>query len=250
MAFLLPSAVQAGSSPGFININLQDRVYIDVPYYYTLNDLLYKLNLPSRNRDIALEDGQVIETGYKIVTVEEEIVLPYHVMAIFNENLPRGYEESTQGAAGLAIRNIIQFYDGDLLIGSYTQMRTVKYPTNAFTTIGTGKNLVVTPAGVFRYTSVIHVEATAYSAEQPNLSNYSAMGVRVRHGIVAVDPQVIPLGTYLYIPGYGLALAADTGGAIRGEKIDLAFETIQEALIFGRQFDVRVYVLDKRTDLF
>jgi 3D (Asp-Asp-Asp) domain-containing protein len=59
---------------------------------------------------------------------------------------------------------------------------------------------------------------------------------------VAVDPNVIPLGTRLYIPGYGLPLAADTGGAIIGNKIDLCMEDYHAAWEFGRRM-VKVYVL-------
>ena len=57
-----------------------------------------------------------------------------------------------------------------------------------------------------------------------------------------MDPNVIPLGTRLYIPGYGMAIAADTGGAIRGHKIDLLMESYGEAMEFGRR-SVEVYVL-------
>ena len=62
-------------------------------------------------------------------------------------------------------------------------------------------------------------------------------------GVVAVDPDVIPLGTRLFIPGYGEAVAADTGGAIVGNRIDLVMDSYGEAMDFGRR-DVTVYVLD------
>lgn len=61
-------------------------------------------------------------------------------------------------------------------------------------------------------------------------------------GIVAVDPKVIPLGTRLYIDGYGYARAMDTGGAIKGNKIDLFFDTKAEALKWGRR-SVQVFIL-------
>ena len=60
---------------------------------------------------------------------------------------------------------------------------------------------------------------------------------------VAVDPNVIPLGSRLYIPGYGEAIAADTGGAIVGNTIDLCMESYDEAIQFGRR-SVEVYVID------
>lgn len=88
-------------------------------------------------------------------------------------------------------------------------------------------------------------EATAYSSEQPNLSKYTATGLLVRHGIVSVNPDVIPFGTHLYIEGYGFGVAGDTGGSMlrNGQQIDLAFETIAQAKNFGRK-KVQVYFLN------
>lgn len=63
----------------------------------------------------------------------------------------------------------------------------------------------------------------------------TASGAQAGRGVVAVDPSVIPLGTKLYIPGYGYAVAADTGGAIKGSRIDLCFESLDEALSWGRR---------------
>ena len=65
----------------------------------------------------------------------------------------------------------------------------------------------------------------------------------MRRGLVAVDTRVIPFGTRLYIEGYGFAVADDTGGAIRGNKIDLAMDTLSEAYQFGRR-TVVVHILE------
>jgi len=89
--------------------------------------------------------------------------------------------------------------------------------------------------------AVMYFSASAYSAEDPGLSPYTASGTLVHKGVAAVDPAVIPLGTHLYIPGYGPAVAEDIGYHIRGYRIDLAFDTHAEALAFGRQ-DVEVYI--------
>jgi len=86
------------------------------------------------------------------------------------------------------------------------------------------------------------VESTAYSAQQPGLSSHTASGHRATRGIIAVDPEVIPLGTWVYVEGYGRALASDTGSAIRGDKIDLCFDTTAEALQHGRR-NVRIWIL-------
>ena len=83
--------------------------------------------------------------------------------------------------------------------------------------------------------------ATAYSADCPGCSGRTATGRPAGHGVVAVDPSVIPLGTHMSIPGYGEAVAADTGGAIRGRRIDLGFASNAAADRFGRR-PVTVYL--------
>ncbi len=75
----------------------------------------------------------------------------------------------------------------------------------------------------------IKVDAVAYY-----LPGRTALGVPVRKGLVAVDPQLIPLGTKLHVPGYGPSLAADVGTAIKGRIIDLWFPSTAEARAWGR----------------
>jgi len=92
------------------------------------------------------------------------------------------------------------------------------------------------------YQAVYTMEATAYLPSDGVGSGITATGMYAARGVVAVDPSVIPLGTRLYIPGYGEAIAADTGGAIIGNRIDLCMESYGEAMQFGRRY-VEVYVL-------
>lgn len=102
---------------------------------------------------------------------------------------------------------------------------------------------VETSRGAQRYSSVLTMEATAYLPTDGGGDGITATGLMAGYGIAAVDPSVIPLGTRLYIPGYGEAIAADTGGAIYGDRIDLCMESYGEAMAFGRR-DVTVYVLN------
>jgi 3D (Asp-Asp-Asp) domain-containing protein len=66
--------------------------------------------------------------------------------------------------------------------------------------------------------------------------------MRAGYGVVAVDPRHIPLGSRLYIEGYGFAIAGDTGGAIKGHRIDLGYGNYRAARSFGRK-KVTVHVL-------
>jgi 3D (Asp-Asp-Asp) domain-containing protein len=90
--------------------------------------------------------------------------------------------------------------------------------------------------------TALDMVATAYTAQCNGCNGYTASGYHAGHGIVAVDPRVIPLGTRLYIPGYGFAIAGDTGGAIVGRRIDLGFDSLGDAMAFGRRA-VKVYRL-------
>lgn len=90
--------------------------------------------------------------------------------------------------------------------------------------------------------NTIVMEATAYTADDPGNSGYTATGQPLAYGVVSVDPDVIPLGSQLYIEGYGYAVAADTGGSIVGNRIDLAMDSVDDALNFGRR-NVVVHVL-------
>jgi peptidoglycan DL-endopeptidase CwlO len=90
-----------------------------------------------------------------------------------------------------------------------------------------GTTILAGPTGGTRLLTVV---ATGYA-----LTGNTASGIPVGPGVVAVDPAVIPLGTPLSIPGYGQGIAADTGGAIKGARIDLWFSSRAEALAWGRR---------------
>ncbi len=96
----------------------------------------------------------------------------------------------------------------------------------------------------FRTTRVLEMEATAYTAHRSGGTGTgrTASGLPAGYGLVAVDPRVIPFGTVLYIEGYGMAIAADRGRAIKGRRIDLYFHSRRAALQFGRR-RVRVHIL-------
>lgn len=96
--------------------------------------------------------------------------------------------------------------------------------------------------GVPQYQYAISMVATAYTRFDEGCGDYTYRGNYLCRGLVAVDPDVISLGTRLYIPGYGYAIADDIGGAIQGNRIDLAMDTLDEAYNYGIR-DVTVYIL-------
>lgn len=93
-----------------------------------------------------------------------------------------------------------------------------------------------------RYKKAVEMEATAYSAASAG-GNITYSGTMVRRGVVAVDPRIIPLGTRMYIEGYGYAVAEDIGGAVKGSRIDVAMKTNDECYQWGVR-DVKVYIFE------
>ena len=108
--------------------------------------------------------------------------------------------------------------------------------------------LVDTAAGPLRYRTSLRVYATWYRPASAGRSPESpwygiaATGVQVHRGIVAVDPSVIPLGSRMYVPGYGEAVAADTGSAVIGNIIDLGFADYE--VPDWRSGWVEIYILE------
>lgn len=93
-----------------------------------------------------------------------------------------------------------------------------------------------------RYYRKLNVWATSYDSSCKGCNNITATGRILTYGIIAVDPRVIPLHTCIYVPGYGYGQAEDTGGAIKGNKIDLAFEDVQYGWWSARHVDI--YIMD------
>ncbi|MBP1970343.1 uncharacterized protein YabE (DUF348 family)/3D (Asp-Asp-Asp) domain-containing protein [Virgibacillus natechei] len=91
------------------------------------------------------------------------------------------------------------------------------------------------------------MSASAYTVNCSGCSGsgYTATGINLNENpkVIAVDPNVIPLGTKVWVEGYGEAIAGDTGGSINGNKIDLHFQSRQDALAFGRQ-TVELRIID------
>lgn len=91
----------------------------------------------------------------------------------------------------------------------------------------------------------LSMTSTAYTASCKGCSGTTATGINLKNNpsmkLIAVDPNVIPLGSKVYVEGYGYAIAGDTGGAIKGRKIDIFISSHSQAVAWGRK-TVNVYV--------
>ncbi len=154
---------------------------------------------------------------------------------------------SQNGQDGVRERSVREFYaNGRLVAMSPSAWSVAQDPTPRIVAVGT--RAMIASRGAFAGREYLMVEATAY---YPGPNNYgggvgprTAIGLLAQRGVVAVDPSIIRLGARLYVEGYGYAVAGDTGGAIQGLRIDLCYNTYDEAIQFGRR-PVKVYILDK-----
>jgi uncharacterized protein YabE (DUF348 family) len=132
---------------------------------------------------------------------------------------------------------------------------TITEPQKKIVAVGTKKMVASASSGVGVSRSnaepsggkEFYVTATAYTAYCNGCSGITHTGINLRANpnvkVIAVDPKVIPLGSKVWVEGYGYAVAGDTGGAIKGKKIDLHVPTKSEAYKFGRR-QVKMKIID------
>ena len=130
--------------------------------------------------------------------------------------------------------------DGKLVNEEVVSEQVVQAPVSEIVAVGT-MGTISRGGNTYQYSRAIDAMTTAYCPADVG-GNRTALGLKPKRGIVAVDPRVIPLGTKVYVEGYGQALAADTGGAIKGNRVDIFVDSHQEAVSWGRR-RVKVYVL-------
>lgn len=131
-------------------------------------------------------------------------------------------QEGEEGLKEEDIKTI--YYDGKFY--SEEVVNTRIFPAkNKIIAKGTKEILktIDTESGKLTSYGSLRVWATSYDKNCVGCNEWTATGRRLEKGIIAVDPKVIPLHTKMYVPGYGIGVAEDVGGAIKGNKIDLGF---------------------------
>ena len=180
------------------------------------------------------------------IEVEQES-LPFETVWIPDDDLEIDHRRvDQQGTEGLIKRRFrVVYEDGQEVRRTLEDEWVAQEPENRV--IAYGRKIVPrqleTPDGVFTYWRKIRMLATSYSAASSGKRRDSPqfgitrLGWRMRTGIVAVDPSVINLGSQVYVFGYGVGDAADTGGRIRGRHIDLGYAE-HELKLWFRWVDV------------
>lgn len=173
--------------------------------------------------------------------------IPSSVRYVFNREVGRGRViKAEAGSEGRKYTKFAQIWSGGKLIAEKAVKQTLRPPTP--TLFHMGPQGYTTSRGSFSRARVARMESTAYTPDAGRGSRATfrtATGRRASYGVVAVDPRVIPLHTLLFVEGYGFAVAADTGGAIKGNIIDVCLPTNAECRQWGRRH-VTVHIFRER----
>lgn len=184
------------------------------------------------------------------VTFREEVVkedIPFTTEYVKDPDLEAGLSTvRRKGQNGVADVTYMVRYEDDMEVSRKEISRTTsKEPVSQLVARGTSTE-VSREGTVIRFVRAMEVVATAYCPCElccgKNADGYTYTGLPAKRGVIAVDPRAIPLGSRVYVDGYGFAVAADTGSAIKGSRIDVCFDSHQEALRWGIK-KVKVYIL-------
>lgn len=222
-------------------------VLANAKIYYDQDDRI----IPALDQVISSpQEIKVIDVSSKIITNQSPIASGVEYQK--DKNLERGVQKVIRkGQDGLSERQIKIVYENGRERKRYIlSEKMVKPKVNAIIALGIKQMVRVleTSRGSYRYIEMKVMDSTAYYPGPESCGVYAKYGrtytgKKAGFGLVAVDPRVIPLGTKLYIEGYGNAEAADKGSAIKGNRIDLCYETYREAVMYGRK-KIRVYILE------
>lgn len=221
----------------------------------TVEDVLQKAGVTLREKDYTnyrLTQPVVPGTVIKVTRMSDEVLvekeaIPYRVVTRNNSDLDYGVERVVQeGQQGELQREILVTYrDGVEISREVVGEKVVQPPVDRVIEKGTARAITTSRGDVVRYRSVKSFAATAYT----HTGNRTRTGIWPKEGIIAVDPKVIPLYSTVYVEfpkGWehlnGFYKAMDTGGAIKGNIIDVFLDTESLCKKFGRR-SVKVYFL-------
>ena len=248
-------------------------------YDETVEQLLERLNISiggntqiSMPLDSVIYDGMVLTVSRTVRNVETYTVpVPFETVYQDDPSLAAGTQKViTQGKDGQNQCVASVLYESGEEISRVVMSETVlQAPVNQVIAVGTaveepvveeptpiggpmpeiGDGIITLASGeVLTYTGTMQVLATGYNKTNEGCDDWTATGTLARVGAIAVDPRMIPYGTRMFIVSndgayvYGIATAEDCGGSIKGNRIDLYFDTNYECFQFGRR-DCTIYIL-------
>lgn len=198
---------------------------------------------PALSNRLTKESAVTVTRVEKVTDVVEEPI-SYETIKRTDPSLEKGKEKIiTEGQEGLISRTYeLTRENGKTISKELVSEKTVQEKVDQVVAIGTKeKKATVTkvssPSTSSSSAEEYHVTATAYTSGCNGCTGKTATGINLRANpnakVIAVDPSFIPLGTKVYVEGYGYATAADTGGAVSGKKIDVFVPSTADAYSWG-----------------
>ncbi|MGL5245603.1 MAG: 3D domain-containing protein [Sarcina sp.] len=208
----------------------------------TLNDM--DRVEPDKATDLA-KDLDIKITRVKEDIIVEKFPVEYETVVKEDATLDSSIQKVTQeGSPGeKEIKSKVILEDGQEVERKIVEEKIVKEPIEELIVKGTMNTLVLSRGENIPYKKKMNMEATAYAGD--TITATGTVPKRNTEGLstIAVDPRVIPLGTKVYVEGYGYAIAEDTGGAIKNNIIDIFLNSSAECYSWGRRM-VNVYILE------
>lgn len=250
-----------------VSIKVDGKEYNVKTYKDTVNEVLSDNAISVDENDkffgSQLGDKIVSNMDISIVRVDEKTVteassIPFQTITKENDRLDKGIKNTVrEGKEGVREKIYkVVYEDGKQIAKQLMKDAVASNPLNKIVEVGTVLNYKTSRGDTLRFSKALSMKATSYTAsfadtgKNPGDAGFgiTATGRKVKKGIIAVDPSVIPLGTRVYVevPGvaadYGYAVAADVGGAIKGNKIDVYLDSSGAVSSWGVR-KVKVYIL-------
>lgn len=233
----------------------------------TVREFLEAEKIPFNEKDkfsVALEDRILSGLKMSIVRVTSEVVeetqsIAFGVQEKKESTMFKGKtvvkQEGVKGEK--KITKEITYEDGVEVASVELSEEVIKEPVDKIVAVGTKvvqtvkkpstSSIVASRGGAIpsslSYSKAFTVEATAYALDGITATGTVPRRVEGGWSTIAVDPRVIPYGTKVYVENYGYAIAEDTGGAIKGNRVDLYMNSVSAALNWGRR-NVTIYILN------
>lgn len=193
-------------------------------------------------------DGVVRVSRVKFTEGTVDVKIPYETVVRAATRGNRPYHPTVTSAGRLGLKRVTyraRIVDGKEVTRETVREEVVREPVPQIVTAR--KPSVLGARGAYAGKKTLKVLATAYDPGPGSCGPYAngktCNGKRAGYGIIAVDPTVIPLGAKIFVPEYGYGIAADVGGAIKGNRIDLGFNSRPGAFKWGKKW-VTITIVD------
>ena len=216
--------------------------------YLKQNGIAYKAEdivEPGKETEI-VKDMNIKVTQVDVEEVVETQAMPYSSSEVVDYDKDVSFKQVTQvGIDGeKEVTYKVVKHNGQVVEKQEVSQKPVKPSQDEVITKG-GSEFMASRGAEIKVQKKITVEATAYSGHSTTATGRTPVRASSEDGIstIAVDPRVIPLGSLVYVSGYGKAIAADTGGAIKGHIIDVYFNSKGECSRWGRKYGIEVGII-------